>query len=108
MDADPNSGVYLWLDGTEQCCYGGTSLASPLALGVWARLQSAHNNKIGFAGPALYNGATPAPSAASPTGFHDIILGGNGLYTALPGYDLTTGLGTFDISLLNAAIASPK
>ncbi len=108
MDADPNSGVYLWLNGTEQCCYGGTSLASPLALGVWARLQSAHNNKIGFAGPALYNGATTLPSAASPTGFHDIILGGNGLYTALPGYDLTTGLGTFDISTLNAAIQSPK
>lgn len=108
MDADPNSGVYLWLNGTEQCCYGGTSLASPLALGVWARLQSAHNNKIGFAGPALYNGATTLPSAASPAGFHDIILGGNGLYTALPGYDLTTGLGTFDISTLNAAIQSPK
>ncbi len=108
MDADPNSGVYLWLDGTEQCCYGGTSLASPLALGVWARLQSAHNNKIGFAGPALYNGATAEPSAASPTGFHDIILGANGLYTALPGFDLTTGLGTFDISAMNAAIKSPK
>ncbi len=108
MDADPNSGVYLWLNGAEQCCYGGTSLASPLALGVWARLQSAHNNKLGFAAPALYNGATALPSAASPTGFHDIILGGNGLYTALPGYDLTTGLGTFDISKLNAAIKSPK
>jgi subtilase family serine protease len=108
MDADPNSGVYLWLNGTEQCCYGGTSLSSPLSLGVWARLESAHNNKIGFAGPALYNGAVPAPNAASPTGFHDIILGGNGLYTALPGYDLTTGLGTFDISKLNGAIHSPK
>jgi pseudomonalisin len=107
-DADPNSGVYLWLNGTEQCCYGGTSLSSPLWLGAWARFQSAHNNKLGFAGPALYNGATAIPSPASPPGFHDIILGGNGLYTALPGYDLTTGLGTFDISKLNAAIESPK
>ena len=108
MDADPNSGVYLWLDGTEQCCYGGTSLSSPLSLGVWARLESAHKNKLGFAGPALYNGATGIPSPASPTGFHDIIVGGNGLYTALPGYDLTTGLGTFDIAKLNGAIHSPK
>jgi len=80
----------------------------PLSLGVWARLESAHKNKLGFAGPALYNGATGIPSPASPTGFHDIILGGNGLYTALPGYDLTTGLGTFDISKLNGAIQSPK
>jgi hypothetical protein len=44
------------------------------------------------------------PSAASPVGYHDIILGGNGLYSALPGYDLTTGLGTFDISKLNSSI----
>jgi pseudomonalisin len=104
MDADPNSGVYIWLNGTEQCCYGGTSLSSPLSLGAFARFQSAHSNKVGFAGPAFYAGATPVPSPASPPGFHDIILGANGLYTALPGYDLTTGLGTFDVSKFNAAL----
>jgi len=107
-DADPNSGVYLWLNGTEQCCYGGTSLSSPMWLGAWARFESAHNNRLGFAGPALYTGATPIPNPASPPGFHDIILGGNGLYSALPGYDLTTGLGSFDISKLNTSIPSPK
>jgi pseudomonalisin len=104
LDADPDSGVYLWLNGAETCCYGGTSLSSPMALGVWARFESAHQNKLGFAGIPLYRGATPLPSAASPAGYHDIILGGNGLYTALPGYDLTTGLGTFDISILNSSI----
>jgi len=104
LDADPDSGVYLWLDGAETCCYGGTSLSSPMALGVWARFESAHQNKLGFAGIPLYRGATPLPSPASPAGYHDIILGGNGLYTALPGYDLTTGLGTFDISILNSSI----
>ncbi|MGA8072944.1 MAG: S53 family peptidase [Candidatus Acidiferrales bacterium] len=104
MDADPNSGVYLWLNGAETCCYGGTSLSSPLALGVWARLQSAHSNKLGFAAPVLYTGATGVPSPASPAGFHDIIVGANGLYTALPGYDYVTGLGTFDIAKYNAAL----
>ena len=104
MDADPNSGVYIWLNGTEQCCYGGTSLSSPLALGAFARFQSAHANKVGFAGPAFYNGATPAPSPASPPGFHDIILGTNGLYSALPGYDLVTGLGSFDVTKLSVAL----
>jgi hypothetical protein len=59
---------------------------------------------VGFAGAALYNGATALPSATSPTGFHDIILGANGLYTALPGYDLVTGLGSFDVSKLSAAL----
>lgn len=104
MDADPNSGVYLWLNGAETCCYGGTSLSSPLTLGVWARLQSAHSNKLGFAGPVLYTGATPVPSPASPAGFHDIIVGANGLYTALPGYDYVTGLGTFDVAAYNATL----
>jgi pseudomonalisin len=104
MDADPNSGVYIWLNGTEQCCYGGTSLSSPLSLGAFARFQSAHANKVGFGALAFYAGATPAPSPASPTGFHDIILGANGAYTALPGYDLTTGLGTFDVSKFNEAL----
>jgi pseudomonalisin len=108
MDADPNSGVYIWLDGTEQCCYGGTSLSSPLSLGVWARLQSAHKNKLGFAGPVLYTGATPLPSAASPAGFHDIIVGANGLYTALPGYDYVTGLGSFDVAKINVALPNNK
>jgi pseudomonalisin len=104
MDADPNSGVYVWLNGTEQCCYGGTSLSSPLALGAFARFQSAHSNKVGFGGPAFYAGATAAPNAASPVGFHDITVGANGLYTCLPGYDLVTGVGTFDLSKFNAAL----
>ncbi len=107
MDADPESGVYIWLNGTEQCCYGGTSLSSPLSLGVWARFQSGHLNSLGNAGPVFYKGATALPSAASPAGFHDIIVGGNGLYTALPGYDLTTGLGSFDVSAFNAALPPP-
>ncbi|MGH9704610.1 MAG: S53 family peptidase [Candidatus Acidiferrales bacterium] len=104
MDADPNSGVYIWLNGTEQCCYGGTSLSSPLALGIWARLQSAHSNRLGFAGPVYYTGAQPVPNPASPLGFHDIIVGTNGIYPATPGYDYTTGLGTFDISKFNLAL----
>jgi hypothetical protein len=30
--------------------------------------------------------------------FHDITLGSNGLYTALPGWDYTSGRGTPDIT----------
>lgn len=51
MDADPNSGAEVWVDGQMQV-YGGTSLASPLALGVWARLETAHGNRLGFAAPS--------------------------------------------------------
>ena len=47
MDSDPNTGAIVYVGGsTEQI--GGTSLGSPLALGVWARFQSAWKNDLGF------------------------------------------------------------
>jgi pseudomonalisin len=84
---------------------GGTSLSSPLAMGSWARIQSAHKNKLGFAGPLIYQLATSGPPATSPD-FNDVILGGNGLFTALPGYDYVTGLGSFDIYKVSQTIPS--
>jgi pseudomonalisin len=115
MDADPNSGFEVYLTCTvsfvpAQGCgkpgfevIGGTSLSSPLAMGVYARLQSAHKNKLGFAAPHFYKGSALATST-TPLGFHDIIVGNNGFYFAAPGWDYTTGLGSFDISAINAAI----
>jgi subtilase family serine protease len=85
---------------------GGTSLSSPLALGAWARLQSTHSNKLGFAPLALYPLAPGLLKAA--TGFRDIVVGTNGEFVATPGWDYTTGLGTFDISALDAALSTPK
>jgi subtilase family serine protease len=96
MDADPESGANVYVDGTPEGV-GGTSLSSPLALGVWARLESAHGNRLGFAAPRLY-------AAAGSAGFHDVTLGNTGPYPALPGYDLATGLGTFDVAQMVAAI----
>jgi subtilase family serine protease len=98
MDADPESGANVYISGQPEGV-GGTSLASPLALGVWARLESAHKNAIGFAAPALYgkNGSA---------GFHDITVGDTGPYPATPGYDLATGLGTFDVSAMNGLFTS--
>jgi subtilase family serine protease len=116
MDADANvSPAEIYVNGavTE---VGGTSLASPLSLGVWAILESFHSNKLGLAGPLYYqeyknftteNTTTgiytpPVPSSVetiqSIGGFHDVFVGSNGL-PALPGYDYVTGLGTFDVLL---------
>lgn len=115
MDADPNSGFEVYLTCTVssvpgQGCgapgwevIGGTSLSSPLAMGVYARLQTAHKNKLGFAAPHFYKGSALAAST-TPLGFHDIIAGNNGLYFATPGWDFTTGLGSFDVTAINAAI----
>lgn len=102
MDADPYSGANVYVDGSVEAV-GGTSLSSPLALGVWARLISA-NPKLGFAPIryyGLYDGAT-TPGSYPSGGFHDITVGANGYYTALPGWDYTTGLGTLWVSELAA------
>ncbi|MBD5633888.1 MAG: S8/S53 family peptidase [Candidatus Eremiobacteraeota bacterium] len=116
MDADPNvSPALIYVNGATSEV-GGTSLASPLSLGVWSILESFHNNTLGFAGPLLYqeyknhttqNTTTgiyvpPTPPVGATTqligGFHDILIGSNGL-PALPGYDQVTGLGSFDVLL---------
>lgn len=100
MDADPYSGANVYVNGAVEIV-GGTSLSSPLSLGVWARMISA-NPKLGFASPhlyGLYDGAT-TPGSYPKGGFHDIIVGANGLYTALPGWDYTTGLGSFQMNVL--------
>jgi len=111
MDADLVSGALTYIGcqpnqnpNTCQFIVGGTSLSSPLALGVWARLQSSHGNRLGFASPALYRNAKPLPNFTSGPGFHDVIGGCNGLFCAVPGYDYVTGLGTFDISAMNSAL----
>jgi subtilase family serine protease len=111
MDADPNTGAIVYIDGQPNYI-GGTSLSSPLAAGAWARLQTSYGNKLGFAAPRLYADypvfGTLPPAPASETelvdGFNDVLLGSNGLYTALPYYDFTTGMGTFDVAAKNAVI----
>ncbi|HEX3685332.1 MAG TPA: S53 family peptidase [Bryobacteraceae bacterium] len=84
---------------------GGTSLSSPLSVGSWARIESSHSNKLGFAGPLIYQLANGAPTLTSPY-FNDVTLGANGYGVALPGYDYTTGIGSWDIEVVNKQIPS--
>jgi pseudomonalisin len=120
MDASIETGylVYSSAQATNgsctPCIEAGTSLASPLAAGAFARMQSAHNNSLGFAPLLFYKIYTNNPNSSEgsagppPTslvgGFHDILSGTNGAYTALPRYDYTTGLGSFDVVKTNAII----
>jgi subtilase family serine protease len=111
MDADPNTGAIVYINGQENFI-GGTSLSSPLSVGTWARLETSYGNKLGFALPKLYakypvTGTppiTPSGLTEPADGFNDILAGANGLYTSLPYYDFTTGMGTFDVSLKKAAL----
>jgi len=114
MDADPNTGAVVYVAGASTVI-GGTSLSSPLAAGVWARLQSASGNSLGYASPKLYAGypsflgvpsGVPSGATRPVDGLHDVLTGVNGLYTALPNYDFTTGLGSFDVTAKNALMAT--
>lgn len=120
LDADPNvsTAAAVYVNGAVEGV-GGTSLSSPLMLGAWARMESAHANGLGLASMDLYplydavNPGTPVPGGlevvpnADPQpvpGFTDITLGDNGPYPCLPGYDLVTGLGAPDIAALSRAL----
>jgi len=116
FNASIETGALLWggqaANGScTPCITGGTSLASPMAAGIWARMVTAHG--VGFAPPILYAIYTASPAKAITVGpgvvqavgpFHDIVTGSNVTYQATLGYDYTTGLGSLDISLLNSAI----
>lgn len=99
FDAASSSGALIIVNGsTEQV--GGTSLASPLFVGAFARIESAANNAIGFPASKFY-GAFPTQTAL----LHDVTSGNNGYqshgYTAATGFDEATGFGSFDIGKLN-------
>jgi pseudomonalisin len=84
---------------------GGTSLSSPLWMGMWARVQGAAGHNLGFAAPLLYKvGNNPTTAARD---FYDITTGANGLRVATPGWDYTTGFGTPRVAGLIADLAKP-
>ncbi len=96
--ADPNTGVAVydsWDNGssTPWVQVGGTSLASP----SWAGLIAIVNQERVAAGDPVLDGPTqtlPLLYSLPASDFHDITTGSNGGFSAGPGYDLVTGLGT--------------
>lgn len=120
--ADPNTGVTVYDGQNSTTVVGGTSVASPLVMGLWARIDNADGGhltgdaSLGFY--RLYDAVNPATTVNGPlgpvyvpnsnpqsvNGFRDVILGTNGLYTAAPGYDYTTGIGTLQAAALAKAL----
>lgn len=90
FDAAPSSGALVIVDGVQKEV-GGTSLASPLFVGAWARILQADITAPGFAAPFIYS------QAANDYGsdFHDVATGNNDGENAAPGWDYPTGFGSF-------------
>jgi kumamolisin len=89
-NADPTTGYQIYADGQAQVV-GGTSAVAPLWSALIARLAQSNGQRFGLIQPALYAGVTPGASVA---GFHDITEGNNGAYSAGPGWDACSGLGS--------------
>ncbi len=87
--------MFLICNNGQGVSVGGTSAATPLwaAFTALANQYAASNGKprVGFANPALYSIGKGTNYA---TDFHDIVLGNDGGFSALAGYDLATGWGT--------------
>ena len=110
LNADPNTGYSVYYQGAFMVA-GGTSCAVPL----WASFTALVNQQrvagklppLGFANPAIYSiGLNPTKYAND---FHDISDGGDNLYanyTAVPGYDLVSGWGSFNGVNLLADLAT--
>jgi len=86
-DADPNSGYQTYVDGSPDVI-GGTSAVAPLWAALIALLNENLKQPVGFLNPLLYQ------KGASSGGFRDITSGNNGAYSAEPGWDACSGLGS--------------
>jgi kumamolisin len=95
-DADPATGYSVRVDG-QDLVIGGTSAVAPLWAGLVARLNHGLGTPVGFVHGRLY-------AAAAATTFRDITSGNNGAYTAGPGWDACTGLGSPNGAALLAAL----
>jgi kumamolisin len=99
-------GTYIYFDGSAQCCYGGTSLATPVwaaASVIWNKNNAASGRPgIGFSAPLIYALANDPTTYAND--FHDITSGTNG-FSATTGWDEATGWGSADFNKLQNNIA---
>jgi kumamolisin len=97
-NADPVTGYQIFSGGQAQVV-GGTSAVAPLWAALVSRLAEATGQRFGLIQTLLYAGVTPGTAV---DGFNDITSGNNGAYTAGPGWDACSGLGSPDgTALLN-------
>lgn len=93
-DASPESGYNVLVDGQQEVV-GGTSAVAPLWAGLIALINQKRGKPVGFANPTLYQ---------NPGAFRDITQGSNGDYSAGPGWDACTGLGSPNGAEISSAL----
>lgn len=104
-DSDPDTGLLIYSPFSNSPA-GGTSAAAPFWAGLAAIANQMAGRPLGFINPALYKLET---SPAASRDFRDITQGNNNVnsqgvnvqgFSAIPGWDAVTGLGTPDAAKL--------
>jgi subtilase family serine protease len=106
FNAAVNGGVLAWrgfVSPPAWAVFGGTSAASPAWAAIIALLNQANGTPVGFITPTIYD----LNHGRRKHTFQDITVGNNRFaegtfgedgFFATPGFDLTTGWGTPDVS----------
>jgi kumamolisin len=107
-NADPQTGYQVVVDGSA-LVIGGTSAVAPLWAALIARLTEATGAALTDFTASLYAGIAAGQPVA---GLRDVTQGSNGQYSAGPGWDACTGLGspngTALLARLRAAPPAPS
>ncbi|HTW47715.1 MAG TPA: S53 family peptidase [Acidobacteriaceae bacterium] len=94
-DASPETGYNILVDGQTEVV-GGTSAVAPLWAALVVLINQMKGSPVGFVNPSLYG---------DESDFNDITQGNNGAYSAGPGWDPCTGLGSPDGEEIAEALA---
>ncbi len=116
-----NNTLIYYSNATKGSFYivAGTSVSSPVLAGIIAEMDQyrAHEGQgwLGFLNPSIYQLGTEQydPSLSGDytpplTPFYDVTEGHNANYSALPGYDLVTGMGSINAYNFLADLSGAK
>ena len=101
-DVAMDAGIYPLYYNGSWATVQGTSLASPMWATFISLVNTACNTNVGFINPQLYSIAQSNPHAFNvmTTGYT------NGLYTATANYNMVTGLGSPNMSVLGPELCN--
>ncbi|MEO8970568.1 MAG: S53 family peptidase [Ktedonobacteraceae bacterium] len=103
-NADPQTGYSVYVDG-QSAVFGGTSAVAPLWAGLIALINQQRGLSVGYLNPILYQNYAQLVQANA---LRDVTSGNNGAYSAGPGWDACSGVGSPDGSKLRDALTSAE
>jgi len=100
-NADPQTGYQVFVD-KQSVVFGGTSAVAPLWAGLIALMNQQRGKSVGYLNPTLYQNYQQLSQANA---LRDVTSGNNGAYSAGPGWDPCSGVGSPDGARLLDALS---